>query len=60
MKAILMNKNTPTIEVEIDSMPGRLVAITKKVTPEFLPELIRLSRSPQSAFEDWLRHKTLL
>lgn len=59
MNALLMNKNTPTIEVTLDDITGRLINITKELNPEFLPVVIRQSKSPKIAFEDWLRHRSI-
>lgn len=59
MQAILMNKNTPTIEIELDETTGRLVEISKELNPEFLPVIINLSPTPKLAFDEWLRHRSI-
>ena len=59
MKIILMDKEIPVIEVNINSLSGRVREITKIYNEEYLPLLVKYQTDKEYALESWIKSRSI-
>ncbi|WP_196598704.1 HipA domain-containing protein [Pectinatus frisingensis] len=59
MKIILMDKEIPVIEVNINSLSGRVREITKIYNEEYLPLPVKYQTDKEYALESWIKSRSI-
>ncbi|WP_196590759.1 hypothetical protein [Pectinatus frisingensis] len=59
MKIILMDKDIPVIEVNINSLSGRVKEITKIYNEEYLPLPVKYQNDKEYALDSWIKSRSI-
>ena len=59
LNIILMNKNTPVVEMDVNSETGRIREVKKEINPDYLPLIVYNKSDKESALQHWMQTRSI-